>query len=160
MDILSDLEASGTIEILTIVEAALLLPDFDLDDPLLFQCKGKVYPHHQGFMRKICAIYYALLRGEIRGYRSVCDENRSPYFDSSVFTNSAQVWIHKRNDHNLSPKKADLMKEGTTSNSDPLDRENPRFAPKLAASIRAWQSVTDPGLIQEKNHRSKLLRPS
>ncbi|NBQ69215.1 MAG: hypothetical protein EBU46_10415 [Nitrosomonadaceae bacterium] len=33
---------------------------------------------------------------------------------------------------------------GVTECPDYLDRKNPRYAPKLAAAVRAWQAVTDP----------------
>lgn len=38
-----------------------------------------------------------------------------------------------------------------------LDPENPRYAPKLAAAVRAWQAVTDPGTKTPKQATEKWL---
>lgn len=42
--------------------------------------------------------------------------------------------------------------------ADYLDPKNPRYAPKLAAAIRAWQAVTDPGNKSPKKALDKWLR--
>lgn len=39
-----------------------------------------------------------------------------------------------------------------------LDPNNPRYAPKLAASVRAWEAVTDPGKKSPKQALDKWLR--
>ena len=39
-----------------------------------------------------------------------------------------------------------------------LDPKNPRYAPKLAAAVRAWQAVTDPGKVSPKKALTKWLR--
>lgn len=41
---------------------------------------------------------------------------------------------------------------------DYLDPQNPRYAPKLAASVNAWLSVTDPGKKSPKQALDKWLR--
>lgn len=41
---------------------------------------------------------------------------------------------------------------------DFLDSFNPRYAPKLAASVRAWQAVTEPGKKSPKQALDKWLR--
>ena len=41
---------------------------------------------------------------------------------------------------------------------DYLDPLNPRYAPKLAAAVRAWQAVTDPGKKSPKQALDKWLR--
>lgn len=45
-----------------------------------------------------------------------------------------------------------------TDAPDYLDPRNPRYAPKLAASVRAWQCVTDPGARSPKQALEKWLR--
>lgn len=45
-----------------------------------------------------------------------------------------------------------------TDAPDYLDPKNPRYAPKLAAAVRAWQSVTDPGGKHPKQALAKWLR--
>lgn len=46
----------------------------------------------------------------------------------------------------------------TTDAPDYLDPSNPRYAPKLAAAVRAWQAVTDPGGKHPKQALEKWLR--
>jgi hypothetical protein len=41
---------------------------------------------------------------------------------------------------------------------DYLDPHNPRYAPKLAAAVHAWQAVTDPGTKSPKRALDKWLR--
>jgi hypothetical protein len=41
---------------------------------------------------------------------------------------------------------------------DYLDPQNPRYAPKLAAAVRAWQAVVDPGGKSPKGALTKWLR--
>ena len=45
-----------------------------------------------------------------------------------------------------------------TDAPDYLDPKNPRYAPKLAAAVRAWQSVTDSGGKHPKQALAKWLR--
>lgn len=45
-----------------------------------------------------------------------------------------------------------------TDAPDYLDTKNPRYAPKLAAAVRAWQSVTDAGGKHPKQALAKWLR--
>jgi hypothetical protein len=45
-----------------------------------------------------------------------------------------------------------------TEAPDYLDKRNPRYAPKLAAAVQAWMSVTDPGKKSPKQALDKWLR--
>ena len=47
---------------------------------------------------------------------------------------------------------------GATDAPDYLDSDNPRYAPKLAAAVRAWQAVTDPNGKHPKQALAKWLR--
>lgn len=46
----------------------------------------------------------------------------------------------------------------TNDMPDYLDARNPRYAPKLAAAVRAWEAVTDPGTTSPKKALDKWLR--
>lgn len=46
----------------------------------------------------------------------------------------------------------------TTGEPEYLDPRSPRYAPKLAAAVRAWQAVTDPGKKSAKQALDKWLR--
>lgn len=48
--------------------------------------------------------------------------------------------------------------EGTSDTPDYLDPQHPRYAPKLAAAVCAWQAVTDPGKTSAKKALDKWLR--
>lgn len=52
---------------------------------------------------------------------------------------------------------AGRVEEHTTS-ADYLDPNHPRYAPKLAAAVRAWQAVTDAGGKHPKQALAKWLR--
>lgn len=45
-----------------------------------------------------------------------------------------------------------------TRDPDYLDPDNPRYAAKLAAAVRAWQAVTDPGKKSPKQALDKWIR--
>jgi hypothetical protein len=45
-----------------------------------------------------------------------------------------------------------------TGDPDYLDPDNPRYAPKLAAAVRAWQAITDAGGKHPKQALAKWLR--
>ncbi|MFM0565809.1 hypothetical protein [Paraburkholderia sediminicola] len=47
---------------------------------------------------------------------------------------------------------------GLTDAPDYLDQSNPRYPPKMAAAIRAWQAVTEPGGKHPKQALMKWLR--
>lgn len=46
----------------------------------------------------------------------------------------------------------------STDAPDYLDPKNPRYAPKLAAAVKAWQAVIDPGKVSPKKALTKWLR--
>ena len=160
MNVLEELEAAGVIETLTIVEAALIAPDFDLDAPELFwfpedlklPCYKRPNIARHGLIGKINAIYCALYRREIKGFFSTGDENRSPHYESSVYTDSLFRWINSGAVRIL-PGRDRLRNE-----HDCTDSNNPRYAPKLAAAVSAWQHVTDPGGKHPKQALAKWLR--
>ncbi len=51
-----------------------------------------------------------------------------------------------------------FFQDVVTSATDYLDPKNTRYAPKLAAAVMAWQSVTDPGRTSPKRALEKWLR--
>ena len=48
--------------------------------------------------------------------------------------------------------------EPVSNPPDYLDPQNPRYTPKLAAAVQAWQAVTDPGNRHPKQALAKWLR--
>lgn len=71
---------------------------------------------------------------------------------STVTLDDLRAWLTSRG------MKTGFFFPGATDAPDYLDPDNPRFAPKLAAAVRAWQSVTDPGGRSPKQALEKWLR--
>lgn len=56
------------------------------------------------------------------------------------------------------PIRPEVFFPAATEAPDYLDPKNPRYAPKLAAAVRAWQAVTDAGGKHPKQALAKWLR--
>lgn len=71
---------------------------------------------------------------------------------SRVVVSSLTAWLSKRGLRRgfFFPEKVEAP--------DYLDPKNPRFAPKLAAAVRAWQAVVDPAGKHPKGALTKWLR--
>ncbi len=63
-----------------------------------------------------------------------------------------RTWLASKGFHN------GFFFEDSTHDHDYLDPKNPRYAPKLAAAIEAWQAVTDPGKKTPKQALERWLR--
>lgn len=110
------------------------------------------------------ALEKALLRGSILGSiipRYNYDENfnKQAALDGSIDPNLSSVevasltnWLRVRGVNNgfFFPDKTDAP--------DYLDPNHPRYAPKLAAAVNAWQAVTNPGKKSPKQALEKWLR--
>lgn len=122
--------------------------------------------HHRpdGYEAAKTAIGSALRRGLIKGnYVPVMAVKFEDSFDepvqsfpniheSTVEVESLKAWLASRGFRRgfFFPDKDDAP--------DYLDPSNPRYAPKLAAAVRAWQSVTEPGKKSPKQALEKWLR--
>ena len=90
-----------------------------------------------------------------------CDTNGNPagsiegsvdVYKSLVNVESLKQWLRFKG------FKSDFFFPEPTETLDFLDPSNPRYAPKLAASVRAWQAVTDAGRKSPKQALDKWLR--
>ena len=116
----------------------------------------------RGYEAAKSAITNALRGGRIRGtieQQSTNDVNGFPEpiqdsvsVSSRVEVESLKAWLASRGFRRgfFFPEQA-----GTP---DYLDPGNPRYAPKLAAAVRAWQAVTDPAGKHPKQALTKWLR--
>ena len=123
-------------------------------------------PHERptGYEAARAAITNALRKGAINGkliplYDTDMNGNRCGAIDDSIDINESRVevdslraWLAGRG-----------FRQGfffplTTDAPDYLDPRNPRFAPKLAAAVRAWQAVIDPNGKHPKQALMKWLR--
>lgn len=149
---------------LSIVQAALLVADCDpsASDSYAEDLKRKERP--KGYEAAKTAISNALERGSISGRHIpyfYCDafgkhtnpiENSVDIYESRVEVDSLRKWLESRGFRTgfFFPKANDAP--------DYLDPTNLRYAPKLAAAVNAWQSVTDAGGKSPKQALMKWLR--
>jgi len=76
----------------------------------------------------------------------------SNWNDSTVATADLREWLSSKGLH------PEFFFPDATCAADYLDPNNPRYAFKLAAAVRAWQAVTDPGGKHPKQALIKWLR--
>jgi hypothetical protein len=150
---------------LSVVEAALLLIDIEpqgaSDDVERWIDKEK--PH--GYVAARRAILSAILKNRVQGsIRRVFEEDmrgnvqeteRIDYPESWVETESLRDWLADRGFRSVF---FSIGQENTAP--EYLDRSHPRYAPKLAAAVEAWERVeqTDFGSGTAKQRLSRWLR--
>lgn len=149
---------------LSIIQAALLLAEVD---PSGENGYAENWPMHQrphGYEAAKTAITNAFRRGTIKGRLipvydydmngnqcGVIDDSVNPV-ESRVEVESLRQWLETRG------IRTGFFFLAATDAPDYLDPKNPRYAPKLAAAVRAWQSVTDAGGKHPKQALTKWLR--
>lgn len=143
-----NLSAWGFCEKLTIHQAALLIVGEDPTDT--------VWEYDiPGYVPWVAAIVAAAEEGIIKGvgkFKSVmrADGTFSPCDETDPLTSTVQVtslklWLSAKGQ-----RPAVFFPEVTESTNAPpavppyLNKEHPRFAPKLAAAIAAWEAMNDP----------------
>ena len=149
------------LEKLTVIEAALLSVDEDPSGIQESVEQQKPEERPEGYEPAKTAISKALRDGAIEGTRVPryeIDINGYPYeeIEGSVDVTASEVEVESlkawflRSDYRpvfFFPLEED--------EPDYLDSGNTRYAPKLAAAVRAWQAVTDPA---GKHPRQALMR--
>jgi hypothetical protein len=151
---------------LSVVQAALLTVGCNPSSEEGTNCEEwKPHERPHGYDAAKTAISNALRRGLIKGELIPIldfDFNGNPngYIENSININqslvsvdSLRLWLHERG-----------FKEGfffplvKDNFPDYLDKQNPRYAPKLAAAVSAWKAVTDAGKKSPKQALDKWLR--
>lgn len=149
---------------LTVVEAALLVVGIDPTSEIGVFCESRM-PHEQpnGYKPAKMAICDDLQSGKIKGrvepvykydsYRNPVEaiQGSVDVEASVVFVDSLKTWLISRGF-----RKGFFFPDLETT--DYLDSANPRYAPKLAAAVRAWQAVIDPARKTPKQALEKWLR--
>lgn len=158
---LDDLDFWRLCDELTIKEAALLVAGMS---PAEFAAveNWSIDKRPPGYEAAKSAITNALRGGRIEG-------EVEPEFDSDFNGNptplGGTVSIHSR--VNVESLRSWLVSRGFRRGfffpqriemPDYLDARDPRYAPKLAAAVRAWQAVTDPAGKHPKQALTKWLR--
>lgn len=150
-------------EELSIVQAAFLSVGVDPSSEVGSNCESwKIHERPAGYEAAKTAIFNAFCRGDIKGaivpkYDNDINGNDYPVdgtisLNSRIDVESLRAWLARRG---LKPA---FFFPALTDKPDFLDPNNPRYAPKLAAAVRAWQAVTDPGKKSAKQALEKWLR--
>ena len=152
---------------LSIEQAACLIAGVDPSDEVGAYCSNwHINMQPLGYHAALTAISNALRRGAIKGkviHEKLYDINGNPYDeiedsivtkDSTVEVQSLRSWLASRGIETgfFFP---DITVSGTP---DYLDSKHQRYAPKLAAAVMAWQSVTDTGKLSPKQALLKWVR--
>lgn len=149
---------------LSLVQAALLIVGCDPSGGLGYAEEWKPHEMPIGYVAARAAISNALRKGaikgkliplfdtDINGHRCGAIEDSIDIHESRVEVDSLRAWLIGRG-----------FRQGfffplTADEPDYLDPRKPRYAPKLAAAVRAWQAVTDPGKRSAKQALEKWLR--
>jgi hypothetical protein len=149
---------------LSLVQAALLVIGCDPSSEQGYVENWKPHEAPLGYVAARTAITNGLRKGAINGksiplYDTDMNGNRCGVIEDSidiiesrVEVDSLRGWLAERG---LRPG---FFFPLTTDAPEYLDPLNPRYAPKLAAAVRAWQNVTDPGKKSPKQALEKWLR--
>lgn len=149
---------------LTIIQAALLIVDYDPSTAGQYIEQWDFEKRPDGYEAAKSAISKALLRGHIEGKvipifdREMNTEFMHAIADSVdverswVFVDSLREWLSARGF-----KTGFFFPDGGTE-PDYLDQSNPRYAPKLAAAVRAWLATADEALLRGKSPKHVLKK--
>lgn len=150
---------------LGVIQAALLTVGVDPSGEDGAYCEAwKQHERPRGYEAAKTAISNALRREAIKGrlipiYDYDMNGNRCgeiegsiDHAESRVEVESLRVWLASRG------LKSGFFFPHVTDAPDYLDPNNPRYAPKMAAAVHAWQAVTDPNGKHPKQALAKWLR--
>jgi len=149
---------------LSIIQAALLLVESDPSGENGYAEGWAMHLRPHGYEAAKTAITNAFRRGAIKGrlipnYEYDINGNQCGAIDDSinlvesrVEVESLRQWLETRG------IRTGFFFPTATNAPDYLNPKNPRYAPKLAAAVRAWQSVIDAGGKHPKQALAKWLR--
>jgi len=149
---------------LSIIQAALLLAEGDPSGEDGYAENWQMHQRPHGYEAAKTAITNAFRRGTIKGkliptYEYDINGNQCGAIEDSINLAESRVdveslrqWLETRG------IRTGFFFPAATDAPDYLDPKNPRYAPKLAAAVRAWQSVTDAGGKHPKQALAKWLR--
>ena len=152
-------------DVLSLEQAACLIIGINPSSEDGANCSNwKIHEQPFGYHAALTALTHALRRGTIKGNslnEKLYDINGSQYDDiegtlsykdSTVEVDSLRNWLASRG------FRTGFFFPEPLSSNDYLDKNNPRYAPKLAMTVRAWQAVTDAGKKTPKQALEKWIR--
>jgi hypothetical protein len=137
---------------LTVVQCALLI--LGLDPSLYAPLELQQHTRPAGYEAITIAISNALRKGAIQGAYISHQVPGDPIDveESRVEVESLRAWLCERG------YRTGFFFPAASSTPDYLDPSNPRYAPRLAAAVRAWEAVTDSKGKAPKQALIKWLR--
>lgn len=162
---MEDLDYWRLCDELSVIQAALLTVGVDPSSAEGSNCENwKPEERPKGYEAAKTAIANALRKGTVTGYLVQeydfdYNGNRSGFVEGSIDIPASRV--------DVSSLKQMLAGRGVTTGfffpaepetADYLDQNHPRYSPKLAAAVRAWQEVPDPQGKTPKQALEKWLR--
>jgi hypothetical protein len=149
---------------LSIIQAALLLAECDPSGESGYAENWPVHQRPHGYEATKTAITNAFRRGTIRGclipvYEYDINGNQCGAIDDSINLVESRVEVESLRQWLVTRGiRTGFFFPTATDAPDYLDTKNPRYAPKLAAAVWAWQSVTNAGGKHPKQALAKWLR--
>lgn len=149
---------------LDIVQAALLLCGADPSGELNFVESWNYELQPTGYEGAKAGISTALKMGIIEGqliplFKPDIDENQGAQIENSIDLRESRVeveslrsWLLDRGVH------TGFFFPTTTDAPDYLDPDHPRYAPKLAAAVKAWLACGDESAIRGKTAKQALVK--
>lgn len=104
-------------------------------------------------LRAIAGTFVPVYETDINGNQSFPITGSIDLWKSTIDVESLKQWLKNRGFTT-----GFFFPAGSGDDPDYLDPKNPRYAPKLAAAVRAWQAVTDSGKKSPKQALEKWLR--
>ena len=147
-------------------QASLLIVGVDPSSEIGSNCGNwKAYERPAGYEAAKHGVSSGLRQGIISGQNTPCFEgvwNGEPVGEIPNSTNPMQSMVDRKSLVEWLKQrgiKSGFFFPNIDSNTpDFLDSNNPRYAPKLAAAVQAWQSVVDPNGKTPKQALVKWLR--
>lgn len=151
-------------EELTVVQAAYLIAGLDPSDGASYVENWDPHKRPPGYEATKTAVSGALLHGTLDGRivpQYECDREGNILWEISnsvdveksvVFVESLRKWLSSRGFSS-----GFFFPDGNSS-AEYLDPLHPRYAPKLAAAVRAWEATADPELLNGRSPKQALAK--
>jgi len=139
---------------LTIIQAALLIAGEDPSSTSAYVENWDVEDRPIGYGAARTALSNALERDQIQGCLVFHDapDGALDIFRSTVIEDSLRRWLSGRG------LKTGFFFPEEAGAPDYLDTGTPRYAPKLAAAVRAWQAMSDSARTDGKSPKQALTK--
>jgi hypothetical protein len=163
LELMASLDYWRLCDELSVIQAACLVVGVDPSSEIGSNCEGwATHERPDGYEAAKAGITSAFQRGAIKGRLIQLfeyDMNGNPCgaiedsidrAESRVEVESLRVWLKSRG------FRTGFFFPDATDAPDYLDPQNSRYAPKLAAAVRAWQAMEDKNLRRGKSAKAAM----